>query len=143
MGEKGLNGIKMALKVLNEYYSKADKAHSSSDGASSGIIGLLEVCESDFSKALTEMNAAEDTAQSEYDRQSKENEITKVTKEQDVKYKTKEAAGLDQAVAELSSDKGAVETELAAVNEYLKELSGRCIAKAESYSERKQRRRMK
>ena len=41
--EKGLNGMKLALKVLNEYYAKADKAHSSSDGASSGIIGLLEV----------------------------------------------------------------------------------------------------
>merc|ERR1719162_1392310 len=53
--EKGLNGVKMALKVLNDYYAKADKAHSSSDGASTGIIGLLEVCESDFSKGLTEM----------------------------------------------------------------------------------------
>merc|ERR1712048_63258 len=134
--EQGLNGVKLALKVLNEYYNKSGKA----GGASSGIIGLLEVCESDFSKALTEMNAAEDTAQSEYEQQSKENEITKVTKEQDVKYKTKEAAGLDQAVSELSSDKGAVETELSAVNEYLKELNGRCVAKAESYSERKQRR---
>jgi len=134
--EQGLNGVKLALKVLNEYYQKSGKA----GGASSGIIGLLEVCESDFSKALTEMNAAEDTSQSEYDQQSKENEITKVTKEQDVKYKTKEAAGLDQAVAELSSDKGAVETELAAVNEYLKELNARCVAKAETYSERKQRR---
>merc|ERR1719498_1753560 len=60
--EKGLNGIKLALKVLNEYYSKADKAHSSSDGASSGIIGLLEVCESDFSKGLAEMKAAEESA---------------------------------------------------------------------------------
>merc|ERR1719281_836484 len=57
--EKGLNGVKMALKVLNDYYAKADKAHSSSDGASSGIIGLLEVCESDFSKGLAEMKAAE------------------------------------------------------------------------------------
>merc|ERR1712048_532661 len=134
--EQGLNGVKLALKVLNEYYQKSGKA----GGASSGIIGLLEVCESDFSKGLTEMNAAEDTAQSEYEQQTKENEITKVTKDQDVKYKTKEAAGLDQAVSELSSDKGAVETELAAVNEYLKELNGRCVAKAESYSERKQRR---
>merc|ERR1719265_1582308 len=52
--EKGLNGVKLALKVLNEYYSK-DAAHGSAGGASSGIIGLLEVCESDFSKALTEM----------------------------------------------------------------------------------------
>jgi chromosome segregation ATPase len=138
--EKGLNGIKKALKVLNEYYSKADKAHSSSDGASSGIIGLLEVCESDFSKELTEMIAAEETAVSEYEAQTKENEITKVTKEQDVKYKTKEATGLDESVAEYTSDRSGVETELAAVNEYLKELEGRCVAKAETYAERKARR---
>ena len=31
--EKGLNGIKLALKVLNEDYAKADKSHSSGDGA--------------------------------------------------------------------------------------------------------------
>merc|ERR1719398_600505 len=138
--EKGLNGVKLALKVLNEYYSKADKAHSSSDGASSGIIGLLEVCESDFSKALTEMTAAEDAAQNQYDAQTKENEITKATKDQDVKYKTKESNGLDKGVAEYSSDKSGVETELSAVNEYLTQSEGRCIAKAETYSERKARR---
>jgi len=138
--EKGLNGVKLALKVLNEYYSKADKAHSSSDGASSGIIGLLEVCESDFSKALTEMTAAEETAQNQYDAQTKENEITKATKDQDVKYKTKDAAGLDKSVAEYSSDRSGVETELSAVKEYLTQLEGRCIAKAETYGERKARR---
>lgn len=138
--EKGLNGVKLALKVLNEYYSKADKAHSSSDGASSGIIGLLEVCESDFSKALTEMTAAEETSQNQYDAQTKENEITKATKDQDVKYKTKDSAGLDKSVAEYSSDRSGVESELSAVKEYLKQLEGRCIAKAETYGERKARR---
>lgn len=138
--EKGLNGIKLALKVLNEYYAKQDKAHSSGDGASTGIIGLLEVCESDFSKSLAEMNAAEDDAQAAYDQESKENEIEKTTKEQDVKYKTKEAKGLDQSVAELSSDRDGVNSELAAVNEYLKQIEAECIAKPESYEERKQRR---
>merc|ERR550514_1302506 len=87
--EKALDGVKKALKVLNDYYSKSDKAHSSSDGASSGIIGLLEVCESDFSKSLTEMTAAEESAISTYEQETQENEILKVTKEQDVKYKTK------------------------------------------------------
>jgi hypothetical protein len=138
--EKGLNGVKLALKVLNEYYAKADKAHSSSDGASSGIIGLLEVCESDFSKNLAEMNAAEETAQNDYDAQTKENEIEKTTKEADVKYKTKEAASLDKSVAELSSDKEGVETELSAVNEYLKKIEEECIAKPETYEDRKARR---
>jgi len=138
--EKGLNGIKLALKVLNEYYAKADKSHSSADGASTGIIGLLEVCESDFSKGLTEMNAAEETAQNTYDQETKENEIEKVTKEQDVKYKTKEHTGLDKSNAELTSDKENVEVELSAVNEYLKKIEDECIAKPETYEERKARR---
>jgi len=137
--EKGLNGIKLALKVLNEYYSK-DAAHGSAGGASSGIIGLLEVCESDFSKSLTEMTSTEQTSQQAYDTQTKENEITKSTKDQDVKYKTKESTGLDKGIAEYSSDKSGVETELSAVNTYLSELNGRCIAKAETYGERKERR---
>merc|ERR1719327_1454029 len=49
--EKGIKGVRLALKVLNDYYAKADKAHSSADGAGSGIIGLLEVCESDSPRA--------------------------------------------------------------------------------------------
>merc|ERR1719355_45293 len=101
--KKGVKGVRLALKVLNEYYAKADKAHSSADGAGSGIIGLLEVCESDFTKGLAEMNAAEQTAVSEYDTTSKENEITKATKEQDVKYKTKEAKGHDKETAEATA----------------------------------------
>ena len=36
----------------------------------------------------------------------------KVKKEQDVKFKTKEAASLDKSVSEYSSDKAGVETEL-------------------------------
>jgi len=138
--EKGINGIKLALKVLNEYYAKADKSHDSAGGASTGIIGLLEVAESDFSKGLAEMNAAEETAASAYDQETKENEIEKVTKEQDVKYKTKESTGLDKSNAELTSDKENVEVELSAVNEYLKQIEDECIAKPETYEDRKARR---
>merc|ERR1719210_1535932 len=49
--EKGLKGLRLALKVLKEYYAK-DSSHGSSDGSASGIISLIEVCESDFSKNL-------------------------------------------------------------------------------------------
>jgi chromosome segregation ATPase len=136
---KGLAGIQKALKVLNDYYSKAS-AHGSAGGSSTGIIGLLEVCESDFSKELAEITEAEETAVHAYEQETKENEITKVTKEQDVKFKTKESAGLDKGVSEYTSDRAGVETELGAVNEYLKELEGRCTAKAESYGDRKARR---
>merc|ERR1740117_1043393 len=134
--EKGVKGVQLALKVLREYYAKDDKSHSSADGAGSGIIGLLEVCESNFSKGLAEMIAAEESAVNEYEKTSKENEITKATKGQDVKYKTKEAKGLDKDTAEATADRSGVQTELDAVNEYYKGIKARCIAKPESYADR-------
>jgi len=142
--EKGLNGVKLALKVLNEYYAKADKAAAAAafvqTAGADGIIGLLEVCESDFSKNLAEMNAAEESAVQAYEQETKENEIEKTTKDADVKYKTKEAAGLDKSVAELTSDKEGVTTELDAVLEYLKKIEEECVAKPETFEERTARR---
>merc|ERR1719327_1164227 len=92
---------------------------------------MLEVIESDLSKGLAEMISTEEAAAAEY---------VKVTKEQDVKYKTKEATGLDKAVAELTSDRAGLNTELDAVLEYYDSLKEQCIAKAEPYEERKKRR---
>merc|ERR1719174_3090591 len=89
--EQGLEGVKMALKVLHDYYAKADKAHSAAGGTSTGVIGMLEVVESDFSKGLAEMIAVEDQSEAAYVMESKKNEVVKSMKNQDVKYKTKEA----------------------------------------------------
>merc|ERR1719183_2409766 len=130
----------MALKVLKEYYAKGDKSHESAEGAGSSIIGLLEDCESDFTKGLTEMTAQEESAAADYNTFSKENEIATTMKEQDVKYKTKEAAGRDKNVAELSTDLAAVTDELMAVVSALDKLKEMCVAKAEPYAERKARR---
>merc|ERR1712187_501696 len=115
-------------------------AHSAEDGAASGSIGLLEVCEADFSKNLAQITADEEAAVAEYETVSKENEIEKTTKEQDVRYKTKESKGLDKTSGELSSDRSGVQTELDAVLEYLAKIEDECIAKAETYAERKERR---
>merc|ERR1719408_665117 len=71
----GIEGVKKALSVLKEYYAKGDKSHQAAEGAGSGIIGLLEVCESDFTKGLTEMTAEEETAASEYEAYVKEDEL--------------------------------------------------------------------
>jgi len=137
--EKGITGIQAALKVLTEYYA-SDSAHSSADGAAGGIIGLLEVCEADFSKNLAQVTADEEAAVNEYETVTKENEIEKTTKDQDVRYKTKESKDLDKSSAELNSDRSGVQAELDATNEYLTKLEGQCIAKAETYAERTERR---
>lgn len=138
--KQGIEGVKMALKVLKEYYAKEDKSHEAAEGSASGIIGLLEVCESDFTKGLTEMTAQEETAAADYESYAKEDEIATTKKQQDVKYKTQEAASLDKSVSELSTDLEAVTDELTAVLKGLDKLKEMCVAKAEPYAERKARR---
>merc|ERR1719446_1051913 len=49
--EQGLEGIKLALKVLREYYGGGKGAQ----GAGGGIISMLEVVEADFTKGLEEL----------------------------------------------------------------------------------------
>jgi len=134
--ELGLAGVKTALKVLREYYGKDGKAHTAALGAGEGIIGLLEVVESDFSKELAEIIATEENAVATYKAETNENEIEKATKEQDVKYKTKEATDLDKEVGEATSDRDAVNAELDAILKYLASLEAQCIEKAETYADR-------
>jgi len=131
---KGLDGIQKALKVLSDYYAGKDS------GAGEGIIGLLEVCESDFSKMKADLEATETAAVTEYENESKENEIEKTTKTKDVEYKTKEHTGLDKSVAEMSADREGVQEELDAVMEYFAKIKDKCIAKPETYEEQKKRR---
>merc|ERR1719456_2206675 len=101
---------------------------------------MLEVIEADFSKGLEELIANEEAAAAEYEKITKENAISKTTEEQDVKYKTKEAKGLDESVAELTTDKTALTEELASVTKYWDSLQEECVAKVEPYEERKKRR---
>merc|ERR1719379_375955 len=138
--EEGLQGVKLGLKILREYYAKEDKAHSAAEGAATGIIGLLEVVESDFTKSLADIVSTEEASAAEYDRQTKENEILKTTMDQDVKYKSKEAKELDEQISEATSDRANVQAELDAVLEYLAKLTDRCVAKPMSYEERTRRR---
>merc|ERR1711957_663170 len=142
--EKGLEGLKLALKVLSEYYA-GDHDHEQAQGAGDGIIGLLEVCESDFTRDLARTIADEETAVAEYEQMTDDNEIEKTTKTQDVRYKVKESKRLDQDSAELIADRSTVQNELDATSEALVSLENQCsgfdsgVEKAESYASRRAR----
>lgn len=137
--EKGLEGVKLALKLLKEYYA-SDSSHDSASGAGGGIISLLEVVESDMTKMMAALMTQEDTSASEYERMSAKNQIEKATKEQDVKYKEREAKQLDKTTSENTADRSGVQAELSAILEYLAKIEEQCIAKPEAYSERTRRR---
>jgi len=142
--EKGLEGLKLALKILSEYYA-GDHDHEAAEGAGQGIIGLLEVCESDFTRDLARTISDEESAVAEYEQMTNQNEIERTTKVQDVKYKVKESKRLDQDSGELIADRSMVQTELDATSEALVKMENQCsgfdsgVEKAESYASRKAR----
>merc|ERR1712087_225231 len=89
---------------------------------------------------MGERSSEEETAQSEYEKMSKENELTKTAKEKDVQYKSEERTRLESDIAATTTDRENVQNELDSVNDYLAELNKMCVAKAETYEERAARR---
>jgi chromosome segregation ATPase len=158
--EQGISAVQQALSVLRDYYGSQGEAllqqsrasqrrqdpvalpdtHQASSGAGGGIISMLEVVASDFSKHLAAIEVEEDGAATEYQKVSQQNAISKTMLEQDVTYKVKEFKSLDKKVAELSSDRASERTELDAVMTYEAKLAQECVAKPETYEVRKQRR---
>merc|ERR1712117_487810 len=158
--ELGLSGVRKALGLLRDYYGgssssalvqddklgafmqqpAAPEKFSKSSGAGGSIIDVLEVVESDFATNLAKEEAEEADAQSEYEKVSQENAVTKTLKDQDVKYRTQEAKSQDATVADYSGDRQTTSAELSAVLDYYGKIKGRCIAKPETYAERASRR---
>merc|ERR1719433_777198 len=89
---------------------------------------------------LPKEETEEADAQSEYDKTTQENKVMKALKDQDVKYKSQEIKALAKALTELSADRDSAQTEHGAVMEYYAKIKERCIAKPETYEERKRRR---
>merc|ERR550532_3970326 len=157
--ELGLSGVRKAIGLLRDYYGgaasmlqddtrfgafmqqpAAPQTHSKAQGAGESIINILQVCETDFATNLAKEESEEADAQSEYEKVSQENAVTKTTKEQDAKYKSQEAKSQDGTVAEYSADRDTTNSELSAVLDYYGKIKDRCIARPETYAARKARR---
>merc|ERR1719443_595497 len=140
-----------AMEVLREYYEGASlvqvgaKAHAKarsdeevdSQGDGSGILGVLEVAESDFAKGLAEARTIEQQAQGEYDKLMQDGKMLKTTKEMEIKGKQSELKSLKVTMTDLSEDKEGLTGELNAVLAYLDKLKPQCEVKVPSYEERK------
>merc|ERR1719408_972710 len=145
----GIEGLTMALQILRDYYgSKGDSFvqqptvtnHAKATGASTGIIGLLEVAQSDFTKLLADAEVEEETAVNDYEKQTQENKVQTAMKTADVEYQTKEKASLAQSMAEYQQDLESEQAELDAVLEYFAKVKPGCTVKPMTYEERKKRR---
>merc|ERR1719253_1539132 len=81
--QEAQTAVAQALTVLKEFYAKAaeatafvqqkaepeifDKAYKGMGGEAGGVVGMLEVIESDFARLEADTKASEASAQKEYD----------------------------------------------------------------------------
>merc|ERR1719252_43727 len=114
--EDGIEGLTMALQILRDYYASdsesliqqpATSVHSKATGEATGIIGMLEVAQSDFSKMLADATVEEESAIKEYEKITQENLVTKpMTYEERKARREAEIAGLKEALAILEGETG-------------------------------------
>merc|ERR1719360_171632 len=103
--------VAQALTVLKEFYAKAgdatallqqpeifDSPYKGMQSENGGVVGMLEVIESDFARLEADTKAAEATAQKEYDTFMTDSKVDKESKSSDIEHKTSKKQDQSQAL---------------------------------------------
>jgi len=147
--------VAQALQVLKEFYAKAGDATSliQSDapetfsepytgmgGESGGVIGMMEVIQSDFARLQAETESAEEAAKKEYNEFMEDSKVDKATKSKTAEHKTGKKKTKIQELTASKGDLQGTQKELDAANAYFDKLKPDCLDTGASYAERKQQR---
>merc|ERR1712232_1252792 len=154
--------VSRALAVLQDFYAKAseatslvqksqrltpppvfDRAYKGLQAENGGVVGMLEVIQSDFARLESETTASEAQSQKEFEEFTQNAAVNKAQKQKDVEHKLMKKQNQEQNLQETSSDLEGTQSELsAALNEYEK-LKPTCIDTGLDYEDRVARRRKK
>jgi chromosome segregation ATPase len=156
--KEGQTAVAQGLSVLKEFYAKAavatalvqqpdvdapetfDTPYQGMGGESGGVIGMLEVIQSDFARLEAETTASEEEASQAFERFSAES-----SKDRAVKDKDRENRGYDKTRKEgdlnmCRKDLKATQEELDAALDYYDKLKPSCVDSGLSYEDRVKRR---
>jgi len=153
--QEAQTAVAQALTVLQEFYSKAGDAtafvqrqsatlgspYKGMQSESSGIIGMLEVVQSDFARVESETKGAETSAQKEYDIFMTDSQVDKASKEKDIEHKMSKKQDALQALTEKEEDIEGTQKELHAALSYFDKLKPSCVDSGVSYDDRVARRK--
>jgi len=141
----GKEATKAALVVLREFYAKQSsflqqapemEAYKGMGGAKGGVVGMLEVIETDFARLEADTTAEEKQAATEYDTFMTDSQADKKQKHA-AEVKTKlEKDQTEFEKSQTQKDLVAMEEELAKANEYYEYLKPSCLEVKVSYEER-------
>jgi len=156
--QEAQTAVAQALTVLKEFYAKAaeatallqqqpespeifDKPYKGMGGASGGVVGMLEVIESDFARLEADTKASEASAQKEYDEFMTDSKVDKTKKSTDIEHKTAKKQDEEQALTTKKSDLEGTQKELDAALAYFDKLKPSCVDAGVSYEDRVARRK--
>jgi hypothetical protein len=153
-----LEAVAAATKVLKEYYAKAapamlqqspeddapasfsNDAYTGMQGSSNGVMGLLEVIQTDFSRVKADTESDEAQAAKEYetfmDESAKSKEVTYANR----LAMSREKTAKERELGSTETDLAATQAELDAALEYYSKLKPDCIADGLDFATRKQMR---
>merc|ERR1719517_240611 len=156
--KEGQTAVAQALLVLKEFYAKAgdatallqqqpeapeifDAPYKGMQSENGGVIGMLEVIESDFARLESETKAAEASAQKSYDTFMTKSKVDKEAKETDIEHKTQKKQDESQALTTKNEDLEGTQKELDAALAYFDKLKPSCVDAGVSYEDRVARRK--
>merc|ERR1719487_1315568 len=105
--------------------------------ANGGVLGLMEVCQSDFEKVMAETEAAEADAAKIFDEFKADSAQDKAVKTTDEKHKVAEKSTKESDKATAMKDLRITQEELMAAMQYYEKLKPDCEVKAPTYEEKK------
>merc|ERR1719200_103194 len=154
--QEAQTAVAQALTVLKEFYAKAgeatalvqqsdqpeifDSPYKGMQSENGGVVGMLEVIESDFARLEADTKAAEATAQKEYDTFMTDSKVDKEAKSTDIEHKTAKKQDEEQALTVKKSDLEGTQKELDAALAYFDKLKPSCVEAGVSYEDRVARR---
>jgi len=155
--EEAQTAVAQALTVLKEFYAKAaeatallqqkaepeifDSEYKGMQSENGGVVGMLEVIESDFARLESDTKAGEATAQKEYDTFMTDSKVDKSEKSTDIEHKTAKKQDESQALTVKKEDLEGTQKELDAALAYFDKLKPSCVDSGVSYEDRVARRK--
>merc|ERR1719171_695375 len=147
--------LSSALSVLKDFYAKQGafvqykkqpaivpemKAYKGMQGSEGGVVGMIEVIQSDFARLEAETTADEDQSQREYDQFMADSKTDSEMKHKEEFDKTMLKDKKEFELKMMQKDLAATQEELDAALHYFEQLKPQCIEVHVSFEERAKRR---
>mmetsp|Transcript_112517 Transcript_112517/g.206495 ORF Transcript_112517/g.206495 Transcript_112517/m.206495 type:complete len:669 (+) Transcript_112517:56-2062(+) len=148
--------VSQALLVLKDFYSKAaeatafvqktkqpeifEGAYTGMQDENGGVIGMLEVIDSDFARLESDTKAAEASALKEYEEFMEDSNIDKTAKTKDIEFKTTKKQDESSMLVSKKGDLENTQAELDEALTYFDKLKPSCVDADVSYEDRVARR---